>query len=204
MRVDLHGVGFRYGDGPWLFRDVSRRLVPGESYALVGPSGSGKSTMLALLAGWLVPTIGRIDAEGVERVGWVFQHPAGTPRRTAVDHVALPLLAKGVRVTDALAEAATVLHRFGLGHVAHREFRALSGGEAQRVMFARAVAADPDLLLLDEPTAQLDRETSASINATIDSLRASTRVVVVATHDPSTQRQCTERIDLSDESGQPS
>ncbi|MBN8882012.1 MAG: ATP-binding cassette domain-containing protein [Salana multivorans] len=204
MRVDLHELGFRYGDGPWLFRDVSCRLVPGESYALAGPSGSGKSTLLALLAGWLVPTLGQVQRPGIARVGWVFQHPVGTPRRTAVDHVALPLLARGARPARALDEAADLLARFGLAGVVDREFRALSGGEAQRVMFARAVAADPDLLLLDEPTAQLDRETSTSINATIDSLRSSGRVVVVATHDPDTQERCTERIDLSDESPRPS
>jgi len=172
-------------------------MRPGELTGLCGPSGSGKSTLLSILARWMTPTAGRIEFEGIDRTGWVFQNPYGVSRRNALDHVCLPMLAAGWRRPDAEARAREVLAAFHLGHVAPQPFRELSGGEAQRLMLARAVCAAPDLLLVDEPTAQLDRDTAATVNDTLGAVTQAGTVVVIATHDPRTRAACTEVIDLA-------
>ena len=191
------GLGHRFPGAPFLFRSLDFTLRPGELTGLCGPSGSGKSTLLSILAGWVTPTAGRVEFAGIDRTGWVFQNPYGVPRRTAVDHVRLPMLAAGWRRRDAEARAGEVLATFNLGHVAEQPFRDLSGGEAQRLMLARAVCAAPDLLLVDEPTAQLDRDTAATVNDTLGAVAQEGTVVVIATHDPRTRAVCTEVIDLA-------
>ncbi|NEB06769.1 ATP-binding cassette domain-containing protein, partial [Streptomyces sp. SID13726] len=150
------------------------------------------------LAGWVAPRSGTIERVGVERTGWVFQNPHGVARRAALDHVVLPLLARGARRRDAETEALDVLDRFALAPVAGRPFRALSGGEAQRLMLARAVALAPDLLLVDEPTAQLDLATAATVNDVLAGIAQQSSIVVVATHDPHTRDACTRVVDLAD------
>ncbi|WP_431245417.1 ABC transporter ATP-binding protein [Leifsonia xyli] len=197
MRVNLVGVGHRFApDLPWLFRDHNHSLESGRVYALVGPSGSGKSTLLSIIAGWLSPSEGAVDVPPGRRIGWVFQNPHGVPRRTARDHVALPLLATGASPAEADAGADGLLDRFGLSAVADRPFRQLSGGEAQRLMLARGIAAKPDLLLVDEPTAQLDHLTSGTVNRGIAQLATDGTIVVVATHDTGTRDACTDVIQL--------
>ena len=197
MPVELAGVGHRFPDAEWLFRHVTLKFSEGSTYALTGPSGSGKSTLLGIIAGWSRPTEGSVLRQGVDRVSWVFQNSYGVPRRSAIDHVAIPLLAAGETRKEALSRADELLHAFRLSHVSSREFRELSGGEAQRLMLARAVAANPQLLLVDEPTAQLDSATSRVINEVMTSLAEQGRVVLVATHDPGTAESCDEHIDLS-------
>jgi len=194
--VIADGLGHRFGRSPWLFRGLAFQLDPGRVYALTGPSGSGKSTLLALLAGWTAPSEGTLERRDVERVGWVFQNPHGSPRRAAIDHVRLPFLARGIPPGEAVQRAAELIRRFGLESVAASDFRQLSGGEAQRLMLARGVAASPDLLLVDEPTAQLDPATAENVNDAISSLAAGHSIVVVATHDPRTRDACSDHIDL--------
>lgn len=196
MRLSLESVGHAFAGGTWLFRDLNAEFLPGNSYALTGPSGSGKSTLLSLIAGWASPREGNITVHEIRTTSWVFQNSHGIPRRTAVDHVALPLLAAGATRLDATREAHTLLERFSLSAVAHQEFRALSGGEAQRLMFARAVASQPQLLLVDEPTAQLDSVTTRIVNDVVSELSGIGRIVLVATHDPCTMRACDMQIDL--------
>ncbi len=196
-RVIGTGLGHRFPGQPFLFRELDLDLVPDTVYALTGPSGSGKSTLLSLLAGWTAPTEGTVTRPGIERVVWVFQNPHGVARRTAVDHVVFPLLARGLRRADALDRATALLADFRLDHVADREFAALSGGEAQRLMLARGLAARPELLLVDEPTAQLDTGTAQVVNHTLGALTRRGTVVVVATHDPATRDACTASIDLT-------
>lgn len=198
MQVTLDGVGHRFTDGPWLFRGLDKVLLPGHVYALTGPSGSGKSTLLGLLAGWEAPAAESIDQQGVGRVSWVFQNPHGVPHRTAADHVALPLLAAGLTVPQADAQARALLRRFGLEHTAERAFRSLSGGEAQRLMLARGLAGGPGLFLVDEPTAQLDATTAGEVDAVLAQLATDETIVVVATHDARTRDACTDQIDLLD------
>ena len=196
MSVSLDGVGHWFVEGAWLFRGLDLRLLPGRTYALTGPSGSGKSTLLSLIAGWEQPREGRIAAAG-GRVSWVFQNPTGTPRRSALDLVAYPLLARGASPGDARRGALRTLHTLGLAHVANSPFGSLSGGEAQRLMLARAVSAGPRLLLIDEPTAQLDRSTAATVNDAIRTLANDGAIVVIATHDASTRDACTDVVDLA-------
>lgn len=195
MPVRLEQIGHSFQPEEWLFRNLNVALDQGTVIALVGPSGSGKSTLLSIIAGITKPSEGQVT--GVRgRACWVLQNPYGSPKRTALDHVALPLLGAGQ--TRAMAEegAHELLVRFGLAHVALREFQALSGGEAQRLMLARAIAARPALLLVDEPTAQLDRATAASVNRSIMQLATPEIVVVVATHDERTRDACTNALDL--------
>ncbi|WP_206736494.1 ATP-binding cassette domain-containing protein [Agromyces atrinae] len=168
----------------------------GAVYALTGPSGSGKSTLLGILAGWIAPTEGSVVTRRDRSATWVFQNPHGVPGRSALDHVALPRLARGAAPDVADEEARHLLDRFALGHVASREFRALSGGEAQRLMLARAIASDPEILLIDEPTAQLDPTTGDTVNAVIGELSRDDTVVIVATHDTRTRDACSAVLDL--------
>lgn len=197
LRVDANGLGHRFPDQPFLFRHLDLELHRDEVYAVVGPSGCGKSTLLSILAGWLAPLEGEVRRVGVDRTGWVFQNPHGVARRTALDHVVLPLLVRGSSRHDARVQAATLLADFGLADTADREFAELSGGEAQRLMLARGIAAAPDLFLVDEPTAQLDTRTAAVVNASLQSLAKQGAVVVVATHDAATRDACTRTIDLA-------
>lgn len=196
MRVTLASVGHSFAGAPWLFRNLDAEFLPGRSYAITGASGSGKSTLLSLIAGWAAPREGTITLEAIAKTSWVFQNSHGMPRRSALDHVALPLLAAGATRACATQDARLLLERFRLSSVAEQEFRGLSGGEAQRLMFARAVAAGPQLLLVDEPTAQLDPVTTRMVNQAVSELSGAGRIVVVATHDAETIRSCDAHLNL--------
>ena len=180
-----------------LFSELNFALVPGQITGVCGPSGCGKSTLLSILAGWETPKEGTVTRTEILRIGWVFQNPHGTPTRTAIDHVVFPLLAAGQSRVQAEPEALHVMTLFGLRHVAERPFSALSGGESQRLMLARAVTAKPDLLLVDEPTAQLDLATAATVNSVLGSIALSGAIVVIATHDQGTRAVCDHVIDLT-------
>ena len=134
----------------------------------------------------------------MERVGWVFQNPYGVPGRTALDHVVFPLLAKGLRRREAEPQALEAMGLFDLEYAADRRFSELSGGEAQRLMLARAVCSRPDMLLVDEPTAQLDTRTAHSVSHVLGNLAGQGMIVLVATHDPDTRDACGRVIDLAD------
>ena len=191
-------VGHRFTDGPWLFRDLDFTLTAGEAVGLCGPSGSGKSTLLSIIAGFERPAEGVVRRMHVSRVRWVFQNPHGMPRRAAIDHVVQPLLGQGADRPQAEDEAISIMRTFHLAKVADREFRELSGGEAQRLMLARAVCSRPDMLLVDEPTAQLDTRTAHSVSHVLGNLVGQGMIVLVATHDPDTRDACGRVIDLAD------
>lgn len=195
-RISMNRVGHGFGDGPLLFSNLTLRLDAGVVYALTGPSGSGKSTLLSILAGWLQPTEGEIERHDIRATSWVFQNPHGVSRRTAEDHVALPLLALGMSHDEARDDARRRLADVGLSARASTLYRALSGGEAQRLMLARGMASGPSLLLVDEPTAQLDLQTARSVNDAIAAISDERTIVVVATHDARTRDACTGLIDL--------
>lgn len=190
-------LAHRFPGTGWLFEDVSFTLSPGRLIAVTGPSGCGKSTLLSLIAGWETPVRGVVRRADVAKIGWVFQNPHGVAHRTALDHVCFPLVARGLTRRAADAQAWTILGQFGLQSAAGRDFAALSGGEAQRLMLARAVAAAPDLLLVDEPTAQLDRTMAASVTATLAGLTRADMIVVIATHDADIRSQAADVIDLA-------
>lgn len=194
--IQLSDLGHKFTQSAWLFRHLSARLETDRVYAVVGPSGSGKSTLLSILADWVRPAEGTVVRKGITTVSWVFQNPHGVARRTALDHVRLPFLARGLPLDESEQEAARLIEMFGLAKVAHQRFSALSGGEAQRLMLARGIASDPDLLLIDEPTAQLDTATSKEVNSSIARLQRPGMIVVIATHDQQTRDFCTDVLDL--------
>jgi ABC-type lipoprotein export system ATPase subunit len=194
--LTLAGVGHAFAGRPTLFSGLDLVLTEGSVTAVTGPSGSGKSTLLHIAAGWQEPTWGCVDRSGLGRVQWVFQNPHGVARRSVADHVVLPLLAREFRRPAARGHAETLLASFGLQSVADRKFGDLSGGEALRLMLARAIAAAPDLLLVDEPTAQLDSATAMTVTNSLDALAGRGAVVVVATHDIRTRDACTDHVDL--------
>jgi ABC-type lipoprotein export system ATPase subunit len=148
------------------------------------------------LAKWVKPTQGEVLWEDITSVGWVFQNPVGVARRTVIDHTCLPLIATGASRDEAEQIGLEILGRFGLAKQAFQVFSTLSGGEAQRLMLARAMAKNPSLLLVDEPTAQLDRLAADTVNSVLGELKARDMIVVVATHDPQTRKACHRSVDL--------
>ncbi|RNM13050.1 sulfate/molybdate ABC transporter ATP-binding protein [Nocardioides pocheonensis] len=180
-------------------RDVSVRLTvgPGETVALLGPNGAGKSTVLGVIAGLLAPTAGQVTLGGrtlVSATGPVVaphrrdvallaQDPLLFPHLTALENVAFGPRARGVRRPQARATARLWLDRVGVADLGDRRPHQLSGGQAQRVAVARALAADPALLLLDEPMAALDVAVAPSVRQLLREVLVD-RSVLLVTHEP--------------------
>lgn len=196
--VSVRGLAHRFAGTDILFEGLDFTVTPGHTVAICGPSGCGKSTLLSILAGWEKPYRGTVERKGVRRIGWVFQNPYGVAGRTALDHVVFPLLTKGMRRNEAEPKALEAMSLFDLSYASSRRFADLSGGEAQRLMLARAVCARPDMLLVDEPTAQLDTRTARSVSHVLGNLAGQGMIVFVATHDPDTRDACGRVIDLAD------
>lgn len=190
------GVARTYGTGDRAvvaLHDANGAINPGEHIALMGPSGSGKTTLLHLLAGLDAPTAGRITWPAIgDRstlrpgpVGVIFQAPSLLPPLDVVENVELPLLLAHVSAADARQRALAALSTLELGTLMHKLPEELSGGQAQRVAIARVLAAQPRLILADEPTGQLDHHTGTHVIDTL--IEAATRSgagLVVNTHDP--------------------
>lgn len=196
MQLIARGLGHEFRHDVPLFTGLDFKLEPGDMVALTGPSGSGKSTLLSIMAGWIPPTRGSLDRHDPGRISWVPQNPYGVASRSAIDHAVLPLLAAGWSRTYAAQRARPMLVSFALGHVADAPFSQLSGGEAQRLLLAQAALCEPALLLIDEPTAQLDPGNAATVIDVLEALAASGRIVVIASHDPRVAEACRDRIDL--------
>jgi putative ABC transport system ATP-binding protein len=180
-------------------RGVSMTVAAGEFVSIMGPSGSGKSTLLHLLGALDTPTTGEVFFQGASvqkmtdrqrsllrrnQIGFVFQFFNLIPTLQAEENVALPLLLGGVRRSAALKRGRAGLDRVGLAHRAGHFPEEMSGGEMQRVAIARALVSEPEAILCDEPTGNLDSTTSAEI---LDLLRglpeAGKRALVIVTHD---------------------
>jgi lipoprotein-releasing system ATP-binding protein len=182
-----------------LFDNLDFEVRAGELVAIVGQSGAGKSTLLHMLGALDTPSIGRVLFDDTcihtltqkqaahfrnRQIGYVWQFHYLLPEFTAVENVAMPLLANGTRLCDAVHSAKAWLDRVGLSERAHHRSGELSGGEQQRVAIARALVTEPKLLLADEPTGDLDAETAESIFELIESLHASHRLTtVLVTHN---------------------
>ena len=187
--------------------DISLRVDRGEVVGLEGPSGSGKSTLLHLIAGLTTATSGSIELVGNEltglserrrsklrreHVGFVFQRFHLLPTLSARANVALPLVQLGVDKAERRSRAESLLDRVGLAdRLTHTPAR-LSGGEQQRVAIARALVTDPAVILADEPTGELDTETSEQVLTAMTEL-ADDRAIVLASHDE-TALAVTDRI----------
>jgi len=168
--IELSNVSLNYGTNPAL-RDISFRIRAGEAVAIVGPSGSGKTSLLSLVAGFFRPTDGELRFDGGPILGpsrertMIFQGHHLFPWKTALGNVEFALRARGVARAAARLQASEWLVRFGLGGLGSRYPHQLSGGQQQRVGLARALAAEPRVLLLDEPFAALDPFTRAQVQA---------------------------------------
>ncbi len=172
---------------------VSATVTSGTRVALTGPSGSGKSTLLHLMAGLETPTAGTVSWPGLGghplavpgRIGVVFQGPSLLPALDVVENVALPLLLADTAEDEATTRAVAALDLLAIGDLARKLPEQLSGGQAQRVAVARALAARPALILADEPTGQLDHEAAALvIDVLLHATTALDAALVVSTHDP--------------------
>ena len=179
--VQLKGVDLQYGAVRAL-QQVDLRIAAGERVALVGANGSGKSTLLRLLHGLLPPTAGSVLRDGAMRQAMVFQRPFAL-RMTALSNVALAVWLRGTRWREARERALLALGRVGLGAVALRNARTLSGGQLQRLALARAWALKPQVLLLDEPTASLDPHAKREVEALMADFAASGMTLVFASHN---------------------
>jgi putative ABC transport system ATP-binding protein len=180
-------------------RGVSLNVAGGEYVTIMGPSGSGKSTLLHLMGALDTPSSGTARFHGQDlqslsdrqrsllrrdRIGFIFQAFNLLPTLTAAENVALPLLLGGINRREAIDRAFTALTRVGLTHRAEHYPEEMSGGEMQRVAVARAVVGEPEAVLCDEPTGNLDTATSREILGLLASLpEPGRRCVVVVTHD---------------------
>jgi len=164
--------------------DVTLDVRDGEFLSLVGPSGCGKSTVLRIVAGLLKPDAGTVEfPRGRPEIGFVFQEPTLMPWTDALGNARLPLDLKGVARAEADARAAKALARVGLAGFEKSYPRELSGGMKMRVSIARALAAEPKLLLMDEPFAALDELTRQALNDDLIKLaREDSITVIFVTH----------------------
>ena len=194
-------------------RDASLRVERGEYLSVIGPSGSGKSTLLHILGLLDRPTAGEYRLDGVAtgtaserdrsalrggRIGFVFQAFHLLPHRTVLDNVLLATLYSGVPRTERTARALAALDRVHLTHRVHFLPTVLSGGERQRVAIARAVVASPHVLLADEPTGNLDSQSSAGVLDLFDELHRDGLTLVVITHDASVSARAQRRVRIDD------
>ncbi len=179
--------------------DVTIDIPMGQMLYIVGPSGSGKTTLLSMISGILRPSSGRVLVKGVDvwdlsasddarfrlhNIGFVFQDFHLFPRLTTAENVAIPLVLRGVAWGKAMATAVQTLALVGLDKRADLQPVKLSGGEQQRVAIARAIITQPDILILDEPTASLDGDTGRNIVGFVKThLLTPTRAIVIVTHD---------------------
>jgi iron complex transport system ATP-binding protein len=199
MSFEAHNLDYAYAGGPLVVRDVSLMVPPGSMTAVIGANGSGKSTLIRVLAGLLRPLAGRILLDGVLLDSWqprlrarqIAYVPQSTS--TAFPFQVMDLVLSG-RTPHTLRfrfesahdaeKAQEALETVGAAHLASRSFTSLSGGERQMVILARALAQEPRLLLLDEPSSSLDLKHRADLIRTLTRLRETRHLsVIMITHD---------------------
>jgi lipoprotein-releasing system ATP-binding protein len=172
-----------------VLRGVTITVNPGECVAITGASGSGKSTLLHLVGGLEDPDHGSLTAFRRERIGFVFQFHYLLPDLTALENVALPLLVR--RSHNAFQQAGKLLNESGLTDRLDHPISHLSGGEQQRVAVARALITEPDLILADEPTGNLDPSISEEIGKSlVKYVRERSKMALIATHSPTLAQLC--------------
>lgn len=192
-------------------RGVSLAIRQNEYVAIMGPSGSGKSTMMNILGCLDIPTRGsyklagtdvsRLSQSGLARIrgrqiGFVFQNFELLPRTSALKNVQLPLMY--AQVPRRRQRALAALAKVGLLDRAKHRPNQLSGGQKQRVAIARALAQEPDIILADEPTGNLDTKTGNEIMAVFDELHAAGQTIIIVTHEPDIAQRCRRIVTLRD------
>ena len=206
-RLVASGISLR-GPGRPLLDDVSLSALAGRVLAVTGSSGSGKTTLLSVLGGLLRADageasydggpVGTRDGEPRPGTAFVLQTYGLVPSLSAEENVAVALRARGVAPDEALRRAHAALARVAVGDLAERLVTELSGGQLQRVAVARALAAEPDVLLADEPTSELDEHHRDIVVAELRAEAARGAVVLLATHDPEVADACDDELHLED------
>ncbi|CAD6492047.1 MAG: putative ABC transporter ATP-binding protein [Candidatus Argoarchaeum ethanivorans] len=196
-----------------VLHDINLAVDAGEFAAIMGPSGSGKSTLMNLIGCLDRPTSGKITIGGEdisllaetdlarirgERVGFVFQTFNLISRLTALKNVELPMVYQDISRGERLKRAAELLRMLGLMDRANHKPPELSGGQRQRVAIARALANEPDILLADEPTGNLDSKTGLEIMQIFNDLHSEGRTIIMVTHDRALAENCDRIIRLKD------
>lgn len=214
--VDAKGIVKTFGEGETaitVLKGIDLAVPTGEFVAITGRSGSGKSTLMYQLSLLDHPTAGTIKLNDIAtanftreertnfrltQLGFIFQDYAVLPELTAIENVAVPLLQTGLSRSAAEKLAAEALGRVGLGHRLHNQPGQMSGGEQQRVSIARAIAHKPKILFADEPTANLDSETSQVIMDIFMELHREGQTLLMVTHEPEYAELAGEVIVLAD------
>jgi putative ABC transport system ATP-binding protein len=215
--IELHGVSKSYdlGAGKFLaLKEIDMQVEAGEFVAVVGKSGSGKSTLINMITGIDCPTSGEVYVAATPvhtlsqeqlavwrggSVGIVFQFFQLLPTLTVIENVVLPMDFCGVYpARERRARAMALLEKVGIGVQADKLPSALSGGEQQRAAIARALANDPPLIVADEPTGNLDSQTSEAVLRLFGGLAAEGKTVVMVTHERDLSRHFTRSISLLD------
>jgi putative ABC transport system ATP-binding protein len=181
--------------------------------SIIGPSGSGKSTLLHMLGLLDTPTEGEIFIDGVpisrlseneralmrgRKIGFVFQVFNLVPSLTALENVALPMMIQGIPVEERNEKAARILEDLGMGSRLDHLPSELSGGQRQRVAMARALVNDPELILADEPTGNLDSKTGEEVVRLFDKLHKEGRTLIIVTHDLDIAKHAKEQVHIRD------
>ena len=214
--IEVKNLVKTFKDGPRetrVLRGINFKADAGEFVSIMGRSGAGKSTFMYQMSLLDEPTSGEIRINGVDthlmtgrekmhhrltEFGYVFQDYALLPELTALENVVVPLLMQGLTVSRAEEEAGKALGRVGLEARLDNLPSQLSGGEQQRVSIARAVAHNPAVLFADEPTANLDRESSATVMQLFKNLHESGQAIIMVTHEEEYARLASRLVKLDD------
>ncbi|MBI4098099.1 MAG: ATP-binding cassette domain-containing protein [Candidatus Levybacteria bacterium] len=206
--ISLENVSKKFGTGVFAVSDISFSVERGEFLFLVGPTGSGKTTIFRLLIREMVPTEGSVVVNSWDltklpskkvpelrkKIGVVFQDLKLLADRTVLENTILPLEVIGVKAKEAIARAEEVLKQVGILEHKDKFPVQLSGGELQRAAIARALVLSPDILLADEPTGNLDDDTSWEIVKLLSEINARGTTVLMATHDTDIVKRLNKRI----------
>ena len=211
--LSLQNISFSYDKTPVL-RDISYEFEKGKMYCIIGKSGAGKTTLLSLLSGLAKPTSGDIiyDGKSISKIdkytfrsryiGVVFQSFNLITKYTALENVILSMDVSGCKIKDKKKKAIELLDSVGLDDdEANRRVLKLSGGQQQRVAIARALSYNPDIILADEPTGNLDRDTQKEIMEIFRELTNQGKCVILVSHSPDVAEMCDERYELTKISG---